>query len=114
MVTAVQDADLQQPGRPRVPAQSRIGLIVAASMAAGLIAAVVLVAFPFVPATENVLTGLLLLGFALGWALLAVLSVRLSDQPQRWAAAPAAFLAVTGLASLSGSTAVHDVLGWVW
>jgi pimeloyl-ACP methyl ester carboxylesterase len=57
---------------------------------------------------------MVLLGFALGWALLAVLSVRFSDQPQRWAAAPAAFLAAVGVASLSGSTAVQDVLGWVW
>ena len=64
------------------------------SMAAGLIAAVVLVAVPFVPAKENVVTGVALLGFALGWALLAVLSVRFSDQPQRWAAAPATFLSL--------------------
>ena len=33
---------------------------------------------------------MVLLGFAFGWALLAVLSVRFTDQPQRWAAAPAA------------------------
>jgi len=83
-------------------------------MAAGLIAAVVLVALPFVPVKENVLTGVVLLGFALGWALLAVLSVRFSDQPQRWAAAPAAFMAVAGVVSLSGSAAVRAVLNWVW
>ena len=57
-------------------------------MAAGLIAAVVLVAMPFM-ATENALTAVVLLAFALGWALLAVLSTRFSDQPQRWAAAVA-------------------------
>ena len=89
-------------------------MIVAASMAAGLMVAVVLVAAPFIPAKENVLTGVVLLGFALGWALLAVLSVRFSDQPQRWAAAPAAFMAVAGLAALSGSAAVQTVFGWVW
>lgn len=71
-------------------------MVVAASMAAGLAAAVLLVAAPFAPAEENVLTGMVLLGFALGWALLAVLSVRFSDQPQRWAAAPAAFMAGHG------------------
>ena len=54
-------------------------------MAAGLIVAAVLVAAPFIPARENVLTGVVLLAFALGWALLAVLSIRFSDQPQRWA-----------------------------
>jgi hypothetical protein len=83
-------------------------------MAAGLIVAVVLVAAPFIPAEENVLTSLVLLGFALGWALLAVLSVRFSDQPQRWAAAPAAFMGVAGVASLSGSAAVQAVFSWVW
>ena len=83
-------------------------------MAAGPVTALVLVVLPFIPAEENVLTGVVLLGFALGWALLAVLSVRFSDQPQRWAAVPAAFMATLGLASLSGSAAVHAVLGWLW
>src|SRR4029079_19691730 len=46
--------------------------------------------------------------------LLAVLSVRFSDQPQRWAAAPAVFMAVVGVALLVGSATVHDMLGWVW
>ena len=83
-------------------------------MAAGLVLAVVLVAIPLIPATENVLTGVVLLAWALGWALLAVLSVRFSDQPQRWAAAPAAFMALVGLGVLGGSSAVHHVLSWVW
>ena len=89
MTTATRHGDLQQPGRAQPTAKSRIGLIVALSMAAGLIVAVVLVAMPFIPARENVLTGVVLLAFALGWALLAVLSTRFSDQPQRWAAVPA-------------------------
>ena len=88
MTTATRHGDLQQPGRAQPTAKSRIGLIVALSMAAGLIAAVVLVAMPFIPARENVLTGVVLLAFTLGWALLAVLSTRFSDQPQRW---PASF-----------------------
>ena len=107
MTTATRRGDLQQPGRAQPTAKSRIGLIVALSMAAGLIAAVVLVAMPFIPARENVLTGGVLLAFALGWALLAVLSNRFSDQPQRWAAAPATFMAVAGLVALSGSAAVQ-------
>ena len=114
MTTATRHGDLQQPGPAPSTAKSRIGSIVALSMAAGLIAAVVLVAMPFIPATENALTGVGLLAFALGWALLAVLSVRFSDQPQRWAAAPATFMAVAGLVALSGSDAVEAVFGWVW
>ena len=112
--TTTQYGDLQRPGPPRRTAQWRIGLVVAMSMAAGLIIAAVLVAIPLIPARENVLVGVVLLAFALGWALLAVLSTRFSDQPQRWAAAPAAFMAVVGLASLSGSAAMHTVLSWVW
>ena len=89
-------------------------MIVAGSLAAGLVVALILVAAPFIAAQENALTGAVLLGFAFGWALLAVLSVRFTDQPQRWAAAPAVFMALVGLALLSGSAAVHDLLGWVW
>ena len=66
MTTANGHGDLQQPGRAQPTAKSKIGLIVALSMAAGLIAAVVLVAMPFIPAKENVLTGVVLLAFALG------------------------------------------------
>jgi pimeloyl-ACP methyl ester carboxylesterase len=115
MVTPTRDSDVQQPGRLQPTMKSRIGLIVAISVAAGLIAPVALVAAaPFVPAEENALTGVVLLGFAFGWALLAVLSVRFTDQPQRWAAAPAAFMGVVGLALLSGWPALLTVLSWVW
>jgi pimeloyl-ACP methyl ester carboxylesterase len=82
-------------------------------MVAGLMAAALLVIIPLAPAEEHRLTGMVL-GFAVGWALLAVLSVRFSDQPQRWAASPAVFMAVVGVASLIGSAAVHGVLGWTW
>jgi peptidoglycan/LPS O-acetylase OafA/YrhL len=110
-----QDSDsLLQPGRLQRPGKEHIGLIVAASLAIGLVVAVVLVAAPFVEAKENVLTGMVLLAFALGWALLAVLSIRFSDQPQRWAAAPAVFFALAGLISLLGSDTVRNVFGWVW
>ena len=112
--TSQESGDLQEPGRLEPTRRGRIGLIVAGSLAAGLVAALVLVAAPFIAAQENALTGAVLLGFAFGWALLAVLSVRFTDQPQRWAAAPAAFMGVAGLALLSGSAAVHDLLGWVW
>ncbi len=114
MATTTPDRDLQQPGLVQPTPKGRIGLIVVGSMASGLVVALALVAAPFIPAEENVLTGVVLLGFALGWALLAMLSVRFSDQPQRWAAAPALFMAVVGLTLLSGSAAVRGVLSWVW
>ena len=46
--------------------------------------------------------------------MLAVLSVRFTDQPQRWAAAPAAFMGLGGLLLIGFGSSVHDVLGWVW
>jgi pimeloyl-ACP methyl ester carboxylesterase len=90
-------------------------LIVAGSLVAGLVAALALVAAPFIPAKEHVLTGVVLLGFAFGWVLLVVLSVRITDQSQSWAVAPAVFFALAGLISLlpTGSV-VQKVFGWVW
>ena len=96
------------------PSRVGIGRIVVVSLAAGLAAAVVL---PFVPATtvdENFATGMVLLGFAVGWALLAGLSMRLSDQPQRWAVAPAVFMGLSGVVVLLAPDALVDALGWVW
>ena len=113
-MTTQGSGSLLQPGRLQRPPKGRIGLIVAGSLGTGLVVALVLVAAPFIQAKENVLTGMVLLAFALGWALLAVLSVRFSDQPQRWAAAPAVFFTLAGLISLIGSDAVQDVFGWVW
>ena len=46
--------------------------------------------------------------------MLAVLSVRFSDQLQRWAATPAVFLALAGLISLlPPGSVVQEVFGWV-
>jgi pimeloyl-ACP methyl ester carboxylesterase len=104
----------QHPGRLQPTRQGRIGLIVTVSLASGLVAALILVAAPFIKAQENVLAGVVLLGFACGWALLAVLSVRFSDQPQRWAVAPALFFALAGAISLIGSEALNSVWDWIW
>ena len=94
--------------------RGRIGWIVAGSLATGLVAALLLVAAPFIPAEESAVTGAVLCGFALGWAMLAVLSVRFTDQPQRWAAAPALFMGLGGLLLVVFGSSVHEVLNWVW
>ena len=86
----------------------------ALSLAAGLVAALLLALAPFTPAQEPRTTGALLCGFAIGWALLAVLSVRLTDQPQRWAIVPAVFMGVGGLLQLVFGSAVIGALDWVW
>ena len=55
-----------------------------------------------------------MLGFALGWSMLGVVSNRFTDQPQRWTAVPAVFMALGGLVLLTFGSAAHDVLKWVW
>ena len=92
-----------------------IGLIVVGSFAAGAVLAAVAVAAPFLEARENILAGGVLVAFAFGWALLAGLSVRFTDQPQRWAVAPALFMGVAGVLSFLDSDPLrHGVLAWVW
>src|SRR4051794_32186648 len=99
-----------------VPPRGRghIGWIVAGSLVTGLAAALLLAFAPFVPAEERAVTGAVLIGFALGWAMLAVLSVRFTDQPQRWAAVPALFMGLGGLLLITFGSAVGQALDWVW
>lgn len=89
------------------------GWIVAASLATGVLAALVLVFAPFTSVTLRGITGAVLCGFALGWATLLGLSHRFTEQPQRWAAAPALFMGVGGLLLWAFSGA-QDVLNWIW
>ena len=90
-------------------------VVVALSLFVGLAAATVGVVLS-AGGTEPVIDALVLLGFAAGWALLLVLSVFLTDHPQRWAAVPAAVMGVGGAALLvfTPSSAAIDALGWVW
>jgi pimeloyl-ACP methyl ester carboxylesterase len=108
------DDGQDRPSRPDPGPRGRIGWIVAGSLATGLVAALLLVAAPFIPAEESAVTGAVLCGFALGWAMLAVLSVRFTDQPQRWAAAPALFMGLGGLLLVGFGSSVREVLSWVW
>src|SRR5215211_327094 len=103
-----------RPSHPDPGPRGQIGWIVAGSLATGLVAAVLLAGAPFIPAEESAVTGAVLCGFALGWAMLAVLSVRFTDQPQRWAAAPALCMGLGGLLLVGFGSPVHRVLNWVW
>jgi pimeloyl-ACP methyl ester carboxylesterase len=91
-----------------------IGRVVAGALTAGFVAALLLVAAPFVPDEEPAVAGAVLLGFALGWATLSLLSVRFTDQPQAWAAVPAVFMGLGGLLLLLFGATVDPVLMWVW
>ena len=94
--------------------RGRLGGVVAGSLAAGFVAAVLLPFLPVGTVDVNFSIAMVLFGFAFGWALLAVLSTRFTDQPQRWALAPAIFMAVAGALVLVAPDSVVDVLGWVW
>ncbi len=96
----------------RVP----IRRIIAGSLLAGLLLAAALPLVVFVSGSEALVTGSALLGFAAGWALLALLTSRRTTQPQRWAWVPAAALGVTGAALLvtTPDGAALTAAGWVW
>ena len=108
------DKGQDRPSHPDPGPRGKIGWIVAGSLATGLVAAFLLAAAPFIPAEERAVTGAVLCGFALGWAMLAVLSVRFTDQPQRWAAAPALLMGLGGLLLVGFGSPVDQVLNWVW
>jgi len=94
-----------------------IGRIVAGSLTAGILVSLALVVVgPMAGGQEHLITGTVLLTFAASWALLAALSIRWTDQPQRWAVMPAAFMALAGagLIVLEPNGAAIDMLGWVW
>jgi pimeloyl-ACP methyl ester carboxylesterase len=95
------------------PARGHVGRIVAGSLIGGLVFAIFLVAVPLAGRTEAVITGSVLLTFAASWFALATLSQRWTDQPQRWALVPAAFMAIAGVVVLVVAPTGNE-LGWVW
>lgn len=113
----------QRPSTPDPPTNTGqrlrtgpIRRIIGASLATGLIAAGVLTLVVFAGAREHAITGSALLGFAAGWTMLAVLSTRMTNQPQRWAFVPAAAMALTGtgLLILTPDDDALTAAGWVW
>jgi len=90
--------------------------IVLVSLFTGAVAAAALTLLAFPGAAEHTTTGTALLAFAAGWAMLAGLTTRFTNQPQRWARVPAAAMAATGVALIAfapgndGLTAA----GWAW
>ena len=115
--TATHDDDSAAEPAHRPASRSRwpMRVVVAASLLGGLAAAAVGVLVT-AGGTEPVIDAMVLLGFAAGWALLLVLSVRFTDHPQTWSAVPAGVMGVGGVALLilAPSSAAMDTLGWVW
>ena len=107
-------SELEAADRPT--RKGHVGLIVAGSLITGLVVALVLVIGPFGGAQEHVIMGTALLGWALGWALLAAISIRWTDQPQRWAIVPAVLMGLAGASLLifRPDANAFNTLGWIW
>jgi pimeloyl-ACP methyl ester carboxylesterase len=106
-------APVSTPPAPESPGR-RLRWIVTSSLTTGLLTALLLAAAPFVPAQEDSITGAVLIGFAVGWAMLAGLSVRFTATPQRWAAVPALFMGLGGLLLLAFGASIRPALDWMW
>src|SRR3954447_6327393 len=89
---------------------------VLASLLTGAVSAAVLTLLVFPGAREHTTTGLALLAFAAGWAMLDLLTTRFTNQPQRWARIPAVVMGVTGvvLIALAPGNDGLTASGWVW
>ena len=98
--------------RRRIP----VWLVIGIALVIGGATTAVLVLVVFAGASEPVITGSALLGFATGWALLGVLTARLTSQPQRWAVVPAVVMAATGagLLAVRPGDGAFNAGGWVW
>jgi pimeloyl-ACP methyl ester carboxylesterase len=96
--------------------RGRLRLVIGGSLLTGLVLAAVLPLVVPGTGSEAVVTGLALLGFAAGWAVLAVLSTRGTTRPQRWAWVPAAALGATGLGLLltTPDDGALTAASWVW
>jgi hypothetical protein len=111
--------DTLSPSTPGPSDQTRrsrrpVGLVLAGSFATGVVVALLLVLAPFIPVQEPRIAGAALLGLAVGWAMVAVPTARLTDQPQRWAIVPAVVMGTGALLLLAGGRAASAVLDWVW
>jgi Serine aminopeptidase, S33 len=93
--------------------RGHIGRIVTLTVLGGALTAVAAVTGPLAGREEHVITGVVLAVFTVSWALVAFLSSRWTDQPQRWAFAPAAAMAVAAVTILVVAPTGNEA-GWVW
>jgi len=97
---------------PRPAGSGPVKRVIGASLVTGAVTALVLTLAVFPGATESVITGSLLVAFGLGWAMLRVLTARMTSQPQRWATVPAVAMTATG-AGLLIFTPQNPTLTWL-
>jgi pimeloyl-ACP methyl ester carboxylesterase len=96
--------------------RGRIGLVVLASIGAGLVLGLVFVLAVFDGGTEAQITGSALVALGAGFVILALASRRFTAQPQDWALAPGLAAAAVGLVVIVLSPGDHllGLAGWVW
>lgn len=109
-------AEQRGPHTPKTRQPARVRRVIGGSLVAGAVTALILTLAVFPGATESVITGSMLLAFGLGWAMIAVLSARMTSQPQRWAAVPAVAMTATGVALIiiSPQNATLTWLNFLW
>src|SRR5688572_17061041 len=99
---------------PPLHSTRNIAWIVIVSLLAAVVLSIVLVMVVVGGARENVISAAVLFAFAAGAVLLAVLSARRSDQPQRWALIAAGWLALAGTVLLIWPGVVSTAeIAWV-
>ena len=96
--------------------RGHIGLIVLASIAAGLVVGLVLVLGLFGGSSEAAIAGSALISLGSGMLTLFLLAGRRTNQPQPWALIPAVSLGALGLALLilNSGDEVLRWTGWIW
>lgn len=106
-------ADASAPPEATPGTRGHIGRTVTSTMVGGFLLALIAVVGPLAGAEEHLITGAVLGAFATSWALLALLTERWTDQPQRWAKVPAAAMALAAAAIVALAPTGNE-LGWVW
>src|SRR4051794_10434382 len=96
--------------------RGHVGLVVLGSIATGLAIGLVLVLGVFAGGSEPQIIGSALVGLGTGFALLAFMSTRRTNQPQQWALVPgvATTAAGVGVLAVAPGGRLLDLAGWVW
>ena len=118
MITIEQASDAHDDveANPMPVVRGPLVLVVLGSLLTGVAIAAIATLIVFAGAPEHIITGSAMVAFAAGWAMLALLTTRLTSQPQRWAYVPAAAMAATGVGLIllaPGDAGMTDA-GWVW
>jgi pimeloyl-ACP methyl ester carboxylesterase len=93
--------------------RGNLGRIVTLTVLGGAVVALAAVVGPVAGAEEHVITGTVLAAFAASWALLAGLTARWTDRPQRWAKVPAVVMALAAAIVLTTAPTGNEA-GRVW